>query len=311
MLLFSGNSAAAFEPADLEHQNPPQDLHPLIVGGEKVTSRNDYVYKHTSRLLIKGEIQSGPGVPREHAGLSFSWRCSATLVAQDALVTAAHCMPERIYLKGPSNQFYWAPLSILSIEAFFEFSPRQDPFWGEQHSHYVRHPGFQDNWVLTTANVWNPQTAINDIAVVFLRGSAPPDKSPVTLPKAGAMFERSTLTLAGYGRSDPSNTIEIPELRKVQVPFIESLQNGADFFAGFGNIKRPNAVANPRGACSGDSGGPAYNTDPATNQVTLAGIIVRGPSNNNGGCESSITIATDLRSYLPWLDSVLDNSPNE
>ena len=120
------------------------------------------------------------------------------------------------------------------------------------------------------------------------------------------VLQSNTLTMAGYGRSDPTNAVEIPELRKVAVPFIKSLINRADFFAGFGDAVKPRRIDNPKGACGGDSGGPAFAAEsPSSDSLVLAGIVVRGPGDDSGGCESSITILTDVRQYNSWITEQL------
>jgi hypothetical protein len=282
------------------------DLSARIVGGEKVTDLNDPVFKHSARLLIQAKILAAKGVPAEVVDRNVSWRCSAAIVAESALITAAHCLPDSIPLKDASTSFYRAPVEITRIEAFFGLSPRNDNFWGLPHSHYVRHPDYRDNWYEVVRDPWNPPNPVNDVGLIFLQRPVPAGKTPVALAVPAKVLQSNTLTMAGYGRSDPTNAVEIPELRKVAVPFIKSLINRADFFAGFGDAVKPRRIDNPKGACGGDSGGPAFAAEsPSSDSLVLAGIVVRGPGDDSGGCESSITILTDVRQYNSWITEQL------
>ncbi len=175
-----------------------------------------------------------------------------------------------------------------------------------RHSRYIRHPDYRDNWYKVVRDPWNPPNPVNDVGVIFLQGQVPAGKTPVALAGPEKVLDSNTLILSGYGCSDPTNAVEIPELRKVAVPFIQSLINHADFFAGFGNTLKRRRIANPKGACSGDSGGPAFAPGASpSDSLVLAGIVVRGPGDDGGGCESSLTILTDVRRYNSWLTEQL------
>lgn len=148
---------------------------------------------------------------------------------------------------------------------------------------------------------------MNDLGLIFLQEAVPAGKTPVALAPPSKDLSAKPILLAGYGRSDLSNAMEIPELRKVAVPFVRSLSNRADFFAGFGDTTSPRRIDNPKGACGGDSGGPAFvaENSPSAEPLALAGNVVRGPSGDNGGCQSSVTILTDVRYYSEWIQEQL------
>lgn len=80
------------------------ELRANLVGGDKVTDFNDPVYMHSARLLIQGEIHSAQGVPSEVVGKTLSWRCSAAIVADRVLLTAAIACPKALISRmgGPS-----------------------------------------------------------------------------------------------------------------------------------------------------------------------------------------------------------------
>lgn len=280
------------------------DLATRIVGGETVLDEKDFVFRHSARLLVSARIAAAPGVPSDAVGVTTSWRCSSSIVSDNALLTAAHCLPERGSFRGDLGT-YWAPLVDHKIEVFYGRNSRVDDPIGAPATSYVRHPEYDDEWYENTNNQWEPADAVNDLAVIFLKDALPANKQPASLLGESEHLDGKNLVLAGYGRADLSKPLEIPELRKVQVPYIRQLLNGNDFFAGLGDARRPRRISNPRGGCSGDSGGGAFVQASPSAVAHLAGIIVRGPSQSSGGCETSVTILTDLRAYETWVKQAL------
>ncbi|HCC48504.1 MAG TPA: hypothetical protein DEQ38_10390 [Elusimicrobia bacterium] len=271
-----------------------------IVGGEKVLDRNSPEFRHTARLLITMEFPKTAPVPANLQGRSFSSRCSGSLISEKAVLTAAHCLPAEIYLKDDGG---WLPVTVKAVAAYFKLNPKEDSPNGEPHQGFVRHPGYSDRWYLSVNDPWNPEKPVNDIAVVLLQNPAPQFKAPAPLAVPSDQFGAGQeLVLAGYGRTSNAASVEIPELRKVTVPYRAALRNGADFFAGSGDLTSPGQVAAPKGGCHGDSGAPAYL--PAAGGYRVAGVVARGPGSENGGCEAGVTILTDVRRYAAWLQGV-------
>jgi secreted trypsin-like serine protease len=156
----------------------------------------------------------------------------------------------------------------------------------------------------TFPEVWNPETPVNDVAVILLESPIPTDKMPADIVNPKLQFTSETqFVLAGYGRTGQGAENDIPMLRSTQAPFGKPLANQSDFFIGEGNFEKPATVQDPHGACQGDSGGPAYIV--TENKAQLAGVIARGPDAENGGCFSSVTIVTDLRAYGAWIQSTI------
>ena len=272
-----------------------------IVGGEVVTDRSSAVYKHTVRLLIEAKFAVDAAVPKDIQGKTTGWRCSAVAISNTWLLTAAHCLPNAISIRY-NNDIISVPLENMTVEAFFKLNPREDRIRGLLHKSIYRHPGFDDNWLSRIENVWNPETPINDIALVELSRPIPNEKSPVEIAD---LDPDEVITLAGYGKTLSPNPFAMPELRATNVPFIEELQNGNEAYLGLGDPLSPRAVTGPKGGCSGDSGGPAYTID-NDGKAELVGLIVRGPDDASGGCAASISIITLVEPYLSWISQYVD-----
>lgn len=272
-----------------------------IVGGEAVTDLSSYEYKHTVRLLVKG-VLNGENVPDAIKGLKMSWRCSGALLSKRLVLSAAHCFPRSIAVSDPVNgQIVRAEMTSLNAEVFFKTDTRSDRPWGTKSEKILVHPGFRDDWTSKVANVWNPEESIHDIALVKLSEDAPAEKEavlPLSLQEP-QLVNGEEGVMAGYGRDVTDEQISIPKLRRVAVPLREPLRNQSEWYAGRGDLLKAGKVDRPGGGCVGDSGGPLFVQ--RGKFVRLAGVIVRGPDQQNGGCEAAVTIVTSVAKYTQWI----------
>lgn len=286
--------ASAQSSAAVEHE---------IVGGEVVSDLNSFEYKHTVRLLVSASL-TGSKIPEEMQGLKMTWRCSGAILTPKVILSAAHCFPRTLAVTLPSTgQVVRGELTDLKAEAYFKKDSRSDSPWGVRAERIIVHEKFREDWVSVVDNPWNPSEPIADLAILSLAERASSEKQGVALLRShdAPLLEGDSVVLAGYGRDVNDGQISIPRLRRVEVPYREPLKNQTEWFVGRGDLSRAGKVDRPQGACMGDSGGPLFVQQDG--QVKLGGIIIRGPSAENGGCEASVTIVTAVPSYERWIDT--------
>lgn len=285
-----------------------QELGATIVGGSLVVDKSSAQYKHSARLLVKIAFGSDSKVPAFWQNKKLSYRCSASIIKNDLLLTAGHCVPSMIKVpksgSGPSDT--WAPIEITTVDVYYELNPREELAVGEKVSRIFRHPEFHENWEEKVGNAWNPSESINDIAILQLQDSIPGRKAAVSLEVRSGEEKGREFTLTGYGKSLEGGELEVPQLRQVQVPYKGHLANGKDMYVGVGDPKTPAELAKPSGACFGDSGGGAFHMD--NGNAKLTGVIVRGPSDEGGGCRSGLTVLTDIRPYMDWIKLIMQSA---
>jgi secreted trypsin-like serine protease len=130
---------------------------PLVNGGEKVSAA-DPVAKST--VMLETDMQY----------------CSATIIGEGLLLTAAHCT---------SNTDTWVLIHFDGLEG--KFSRNADRF--------VRHENYKDMFGADSQN---------DIALVFFSGGLPNGFVPVSILPADISLNRGDeIQLAGYGDGGP------------------------------------------------------------------------------------------------------------
>lgn len=301
-LCFGWVLASAVASSGVSAAARPTDGHG-IVGGEVVNDTQSLEYKHTVRLLVSARL-GGADIPENLRGLKMTWRCSGALLGPRVVISAAHCFPKSTAVTLPDSQrVVRGELTGLGAEVYFKTDSRSDRPWGVPAESIIVHEGFREDWVSTVEDPWNPSQPIFDVALLSLSETAPADKAGVELLTKSdrPLAEGESLILAGYGRNLTDGQISIPRLRRVEVPFREPLRNATEWFVGRGDLTNAGRVGQPQGACMGDSGGPAFVV--RQGQVKLAGIIIRGPSTDNGGCEASVTIVTAVPEFDDWIEA--------
>ena len=239
-------------------------LSPLIFGGDEVSSSHPIA---KSTVLLKGQIYRS------------SFTCTATIVADDLLMTAAHCL-------GGNG---WADLT-----AYFE--TRAD---GNGTSIEII-----DRRKPATALPTNQELDWDDIALLKLKSKIPNGYIPVTFLKESAQLsDGATVILAGYGRATEREPLSgdggVGVLRAVKQNILQAKLGQTEILI---NIKG-------KGSCKGDSGGPAYIDD--GKNLFYFGLasrltekdLVSAPSARNKLYECiDDMIYTNVLSHKSWLE---------
>jgi hypothetical protein len=187
--------------------------------------------------------------------------CSAAVIARDLLLTAGHCVqPKASY--------------AISIDGVF---PRV-----VQVARIVLHPNYDPHQFET-------RKPSPDMAILKISEPLPARFHPArlatdrTLPKPGDAF-----TLAGYGFSVDGDPDTMGKVRTVSLPTV-GITGGIMVRLSAGN-------GSSAGACTGDSGGPAFRGD------VLAAVIgwINTPEGRNCG---SVTGATLVALQRDWIVS--------
>ena len=169
-----------------------------------------------------------------------AYTCSAAVLDDDLLVTAAHCVVDG-----------------AEIFAYFGTDMRHATKASQytQVTNAVVHPDYRSH---------GEQTTPNDIAVLKLEEPVPASHHKIALlSPSQELKENSAVRLAGFGITERGNDSDV--LRYVDTTYAGTDDEGRLVIED----------AQKRGACSGDSGGPLFVQ--ADGQWYLGGVLSGGP----------------------------------
>lgn len=197
--------------------------------------------------------------------------CTGTLISKNLVLTATHC------LEYMGEGLVYVYLGAKLPKKFDNRKLLKVKKW-------ITHPDFK---MVLDENEY-PITGVNDVALIRLEKTAPATATPVPILNSKVPLSRGqSLLLAGYGLVQEIDTpIDAEGLNYVRVPL-----------AKVWNSILVTDQTNAQGACSGDSGGPAY-------LETKKGLIVvgitRGPHDKATDCRhyGEYTNASHFESFI-------------
>ena len=133
-----------------------------------------------------------------------------------------------------------------------------------------------------------------DITLIHLDGKIPAGYHAATLLGASHTFKKGeSITLAGYGIDSKDNSDSAGTLRQVDVTVAEPV---------WGTTEILFDQTNGKGACHGDSGGPAYVKN-ADGTLALFGVTSRGVRDDADSCVQ-FAAYTNMQFYGEWVKNV-------
>lgn len=247
----SGDKAA--KPGPVYNECVPEaDLMSRGIVGGKLVNQYDADSKRVVLLYSDGEL------------------CTATPIAHDVLLTAAHCV------NGSADKAWVGYYTSLSCESGFKISENAMPI-----SEFVTHP----EYVNTEQNI------LNDVAVVFLKYPIPYGYPIYKIAHKSSVTATSDIYFWGYGdigyKQGGSGF-----LRKTQF-------SRADYQLDETKKLIQLDQSHGTGICSGDSGGPGFINVNGELEILGVNSYVSGPDearlcNENG----FLTLADSFRDWI-------------
>lgn len=232
-------------------ENPQEiisdDSKNLIIGGQKV-SKKEQVDNYTVSLV---DIRQGS-------------LCTATIIDEHFLVTAAHCLTgNKLDLKIS----FALKTSVRSLHDITDF--RVHPYWTPQS-----------------------EKNVNDIGIIFFKENLPKgfEKAPI-LPSNYKFENDQQVLLAGFGITDGDKNKGAGTLRSVEA----KIKN-----ASFSETEILIDQTEHKGACHGDSGGPAF-VELRDGKLLYWGVTSRGYGPKGENCES-YAVYTKIMPHRRWLN---------
>ncbi|XP_060663556.1 trypsin delta [Drosophila nasuta] len=242
------------------------EISPKVVGGTPI-SIDSAPYQVSVRMTDRDRVSFGSG----HI-------CGGVVISQRLVVTAAHCT-----YNSNKNKYYTAGDYVLVMGTSYLTSTTNNTL-----QYYVQelipHPSY------------NPNTLVNDIALMFINGYIPWTSASVkALPLNTVNLAAGVnCSVTGWGVTSSGSSVSSNALRVGYVPIVSYLQCAI----GYGNVPRTQLCAGYMtggiDACQGDSGGPLMCNN------ALAGIV-------SYGYECALAnypgVYTNVSAYNAWIIS--------
>lgn len=192
--------------------------------------------------------------------------CSASVIARDIVLTAAHCITDlsdtRVFFRDAQGDV--VPFDVASIAI---------------------HPNFQPN-------IGRQHLVSIDLALVRLATPLPSSFKPVQLSDIRAVRIGELLRIVGFGRANERTSGTSGVLREGVV-----VTNGPKSPA-LVWLKDPNDTG--LGGCTGDSGAPVF----ALDEPRLVAVAIKAKGENGFFC-GAMTEAVQITPQMPWIRKTL------
>ncbi|CAN5951503.1 unnamed protein product [Sphagnum jensenii] len=240
---------------------------PLIIGGQTVSASDWIAHSVVAFVATNAESQA---------------LCTASIVANDLAITAAHCISDQGSdpVKSAAGTNY-----TLIFKTTLQGAAQSD-------LRQVDGVEIPSEWDPSS----NSDSNTSDVAVVHFSGGLPTGyEISDLLPFNETLTVGENVELAGYGISNATADTGAGILRKTTVTITNPNYSSSEV-----ELDQTHGG----GACHGDSGGPAYVL--IDNHPYLFGITSRG----GGNCDETV-IYTKISAYADWFKKASDTLRNK
>lgn len=215
--------------------------------------------------------------------------CTGTIISENTILTAAHCVPER------------AGRGAISFTNNVSCATQSVKVSRPVTSHSV-HPKYKYGQAVYGAT--------NDIALIRFSGGLPAGYKKRDLPSYDYRLKKEArLVLAGYGQANYNDETSSGVLR-YKYSSAKQIVTSVHYTLEDLQINLPNTILIKQyegGVCSGDSGGPLYVQEPY-GKLTLLGITSAGLDDRTRNAKMANPCAgtaafADVRTHLKWISS--------
>lgn len=203
--------------------------------------------------------------------MNKSHYCSATLIGKNQLLTAAHCFDGVSRADQIEIGFGADGLPVDNLKA----------------RAYKIHPQYKGMASIASAI---PETQLYDLAVIVFEGELSERMAPVRLAEPGFVFTSMPLVIAGYGVTSTND--------QTRRPLAWIITNLATLSNKFNELQIEQKTG--RGACYGDSGGPAYIAGNEGRCLQLIGSV-SGPNRGSLNCDAGGGLLMDVTRQRVWI----------
>ena len=239
---------------------------PRIVGGDDVTTAPSWM------AALQYRVSNG----------SYSPFCGATLIDDDWVLTAAHCVD-------------WVELDRLDL--LLGQARLSGSAGGIQVDQLILYPEWIPSWELTSSDGSRAISQfVGDLALLHIKQAQ--SATPVTLAtpsQLSSLGYYQDIRAIGWGATDRNGTVYPDQLQGIALPY-----QGKDASSGLANHIFAGGE-DGENICFGDSGGPLYLTGTPDVQYGIDSFITSFGSAVTCGDSTGVSGFTSVADYRDWI----------